>query len=176
MSLKNKTVAILVEELYQDLEVWYPFFRLKEEGANVIVVGTGSRNVYKSKHGYEIKVDMSASKLNAKDFDGVIIPGGYAPDYLRRYSEVNDFVRKMYERGKVISSICHGAWVLCSAGIVKRKTITCFSAIKDDVKNAGAKYVDREVVVDGNLITSRKPEDLPAFLRETIRALKRGVN
>lgn len=167
-----KKIAVLVEDLYQDLEVWYPYLRLKEEGFKVYAVGTGRSKVYKSKHGYEMLQERSVREISEKDFHAVVIPGGYAPDILRRYAEVNNFVRKMFEAKKVVASICHGAWVLASAGVLKGRSATCFSAIKDDVINAGAKYVDREVVVDGNLITSRKPEDLPAFMNAVIIQLQ----
>lgn len=170
--MESKTVGILVEDLYQDLEVWYPLFRLQEEGFNVLVIGTG-KEIYRSKHGYEIKADVSVDKVRIEDLDGIIIPGGYAPDILRRYPQVNNLVKKLFNQGKVVASICHGGWVLISAGILKGKKLTSFSAIKDDIVNAGGIYEDGEVVVDGNLITSRKPEDLPAFLREIIRGLRK---
>ncbi len=169
MKLKKKKVAVLVEDLYQELEVWYPVLRLREAGANVIVVGTGTKKVYLSKLGYEIKVDIEAK--NVKDIDGIIIPGGYAPDRLRRYEAVNKLVHNAFRKKKVVAAICHGAWVLVSAKVLKGKKVTCFKAIKDDVINAGGKYIDKEVVVDSNLITSRKPEDLPAFMKAIIKAL-----
>ena len=171
MKLKGKNIAILVENDYQDLEVWYPYYRMKEENANVIIVGTGSSDIYKSKHGYEVKVDKTADKVSEKDFDAVIIPGGWAPDRLRQYPAIVNFVRDMFNKGKIVASICHGGSVLVSAGIVKGKTITSYRAIKDDLISAGANFVDKEVVVDKNLITSRKPDDLPAFCREIIAAL-----
>ena len=170
MASSGKRVAILVEDLYQDQEVWYPFFRLKEEGAEVLVVGTNKKE-FKSKHGYTILADVTVDRVSAKQFDALIIPGGYAPDILRRYPAVIQLVREMHQQGKLIAAICHAGWVLCSAGVLRGKTATCFFAIKDDLVNAGAKYVDREVVRDGNLITARKPEDLPAFLRAIIEAL-----
>ncbi len=166
-------IAVLVEDQYQVLEVWYPILRLKEEGFEVLSVGTGLKNSYKSKEGYEIIVDTSIDKIDAKDFSAVVIPGGYAPDILRRYPKVINFVRDLFNSGKVVAAICHAGWVLASADILKGKTATCFFAIKDDIIHAGAKYVDQEVVVDGKLITSRKPEDLPSFLREIIKALKK---
>ena len=173
MSDNTKRVAILVEDLYQVLEVWYPLLRLKEEGIKVQTIGTGTKETYASKEGYPIKVDTAIDKVKVADFDGVIIPGGYAPDILRRYKKIVNFVKRLYIDGRVVASICHGGWLLVSAGILKGHTATCFFAIKDDVIAAGAKYVDREVVVDGNLITSRKPEDLPRFVEEIIKAIKK---
>ena len=166
-------VAILVEDLYQVLEVWYPLLRLIEEGISVVTVGTGSKDTYASKEGYPITVDTAIDAVVADDFDGVIIPGGYAPDILRRYQTVVDFIKELHSQGKVIAAICHGGWLLVSADIVRGRKATCFVAIKDDLIAAGAQYVDREVVVDGNIITSRKPHDLPRFVGEIIRGVKR---
>ncbi|MFA5355906.1 MAG: type 1 glutamine amidotransferase domain-containing protein [Candidatus Omnitrophota bacterium] len=166
-----KRVAVLVEDQYQVLEVWYPYLRLREEGMEAVLVGTGKKE-YKSKEGYPAEEELSIKKAGAHDFDAVVIPGGYAPDILRRYEEVNRFVNEIFKRGKIVAAICHGGWVLVSASILKGKKVTGFSAIKDDLINAGAKYVDRDVVVDGNLITSRNPYDLPAFCREIIKGLK----
>jgi protease I len=168
--MKNKRVAIFAEELYEDLELWYPLIRLKEAGCAVDVIGTGKKK-YAGKHGLPVKPDKDIEKARMEDYAAVIVPGGYAPDRLRRYPEVLNFVKRAYNEGKVVASICHGPWVLVSAGILNGKRLTCFFAIKDDVKNAGGNYVDREVVVDGNLITSRDPDDLPAFCREIIKAL-----
>jgi len=173
MAKAVKKVAILVEDLYQVLEVWYPLFRLKEEGARVVTIGTGLKEIYGSKEGYPIKVDASIDHVQASDFDAVIIPGGYAPDILRRYEKVVSFVRDLDSRGSVVASICHGGWLLVSANILKGRTVTSFFAIKDDLIAAGGKYVDHDVVVDGNLITSRKPEDLPRFVEEIIKLLKK---
>lgn len=166
-----KKVAVLLEDHYQVLEVWYPYLRLREEGIQAVLIGTGKKE-YKSKEGYPAREELSIKKAQTDDFDAVVIPGGYAPDILRRYAEVNKFVREMFEKGKIIASICHGGWVLVSAGILKGKTVTGFSAIKDDLINAGAKFLDKEVVVDGNLITSRNPFDLPAFCAEIIKKLR----
>ena len=171
MAMQGKRVAILVEDLYQDQEVWYPYYRLKEAGAEVLVVGTGKPE-YKSKHGYPITPTTSAEEVLAADLDGVIVPGGYAPDILRRFPSVIRLLREANRQGKLIGAICHAGWVLCSADVLKGRTVTCFSAIRDDVVNAGATYVDREVVRDGNLITSRKPDDLPAFMRVFLDALQ----
>ena len=170
MSLTGKRIAILVEDLYQDQEVWYPYYRLQEAGADVVIVGTGKPD-YKSKHGYPIASQTTADRVAASDFDGVIVPGGYAPDLLRRHPAVVRFVAEANRLGKVIGAICHAGWVLVSADILRGKTATCFSAIRDYIVNAGATYVDREVVRDRNLVTSRKPDDLPAFMRTFIDAL-----
>ena len=165
-----KTAAILVEDLYQEMEVWYPAYRLREEGIKTVFVGTG-KSEYKSKLGYPVAADANAKDVSASQFDAIVIPGGYAPDILRRHEAVNCLVADMFKAGKVVSSICHGLWVCASAGILKGRTVTCFFAVKDDVINAGANYVDKEVVVDGNLISSRTPPDLPAFCREIVKAL-----
>lgn len=172
MSLKGKKVAVLAEEMYQEMELWVPYYRLKEAGAEVKVVGP-EKKTYKSKLGYPVNADVAASEVSAKDFDGVVIPGGYAPDLMRRHQAVLDLVKGCFQQGKPVAAICHAGWVPISAGILKGKTATCFFAIKDDMINAGARYVDQEVVVDGNLITSRKPDDLPAFCRELVKALEK---
>jgi protease I len=172
MSLEGKKIAILAENNYQELELWYPFYRLKEEGAEVKIVGSGSSSTYTSKTGYPVTVDLSAEAVNMAGFDGIIIPGGYAPDLMRRYPPMVKLVRDAYDQGKVIGAICHAGWMLVSAGILNGKRATCFFAIRDDVINGGAEYLDQEVVRDGNLITSRMPDDLPAFCREIILALK----
>jgi protease I len=168
--------AVLVEDHYQVLEVWYPYLRLREEGIETILIGTGSKKEYKSKEGYPAIAELSIKSTKVSDFSAVIIPGGYAPDILRRYKEVNNFVKDMYVEGKLVAAICHGGWVLVSAGILKNKEVTCFYAIKDDLINAGAKFIDQEVVVDGNLVSSRNPYDLPAFCAQIIDILKKGKN
>jgi protease I len=172
MSLDGKRIAVLAEDLYQELELWYPVLRLREAGAEVVIVGTGSAQEYTSKHGYPVTVDAAADDVQAADFDALVVPGGYAPDKMRRYPTVNKLAREMFLQNKVVAAICHAPWVLVSADILRGRTATCFSSIKDDVINAGANYVDREVVRDGNLITSRQPDDLPAFCREIIAALE----
>jgi protease I len=161
---------VLAEDQYEELELWYPAFRLEEEGAEVIIAGTGAKE-YRGKHGYPARAEADVRNLAAADFDAVIIPGGYAPDRLRRHEAVLSLVRDAFHQGKIVASICHAAWVPISAGIVKGKRATCYYSIRDDLKNAGADYVDTEVVRDGNLITSRQPADLPAFCREIIAAL-----
>jgi len=172
MSLAGKKVAILVADMYQELEFWYPYLRLKEEGAEVLAVGPEAKE-YKSKLGYPAKADLGAKDVRAPDFQGVVIPGGYAPDYLRRSPELVRFVKDMAEAGKPVAAICHGPWMLCSARVVKGKRVTSFFAIRDDLENAGAIWVDEPVVVDGNIITSRMPQDLPLFLKAVIEALRK---
>jgi len=171
MRLKGKKVVILIENNYQDLEFWVPYYRLKEEGVEVTVVGSGSSRTYTSKYGYPVEAEKEAKDIDVSKYDGVVIPGGYAPDLMRRYPDMVRIVREAHQKGKVIAAICHAGWMLVSAGILKGKKATGFFSIKDDLINAGANYVDSEVVRDGNLITSRKPDDLPAFCRETIEAL-----
>ncbi|GAB60995.1 MAG: type 1 glutamine amidotransferase [Candidatus Jettenia sp.] len=165
-------IAVLIEDHYQILEVWYPYLRLREEGIETVFVGTGTKKSYESKEGYPAQEELSIKNINTHDFEGVIIPGGYAPDVLRRYEEINTFVKTMHQKGKLVAAICHAGWVLVSAGILKGKKATCFYAIKDDVVNAGAEFLDKEVVVDGNLITSRNPFDLPAFCTQIVKFLK----
>ena len=173
MRLKGKKIVLLAENSYQELELWVPYYRLKEEGAEVTVVGTGSSRTYTSKHGYPVDVNKEAREIDMSAYDGVVIPGGYAPDLMRRYPEMVKIVREAHHQGKMVAAICHAGWVLVSAGILKGKRVTGIFAIKDDLVNAGATYVDAEVVRDGNLITSRKPDDLPAFCREMVDALSK---
>ena len=165
MELKGQHIAILAEDLYQELELWYPLLRMREAGAEVTIVGMPDVEEYHSKLGYPVKVDAAADAVSADDFDAVIIPGGYAPDRIRRHQPMLDLVRGVFERGGVVAAICHGAWVPISAGIMKGRQATCLI-------NAGATYVDIDVLQDGNLITSRVPQDLPAFCRTIISALK----
>jgi protease I len=171
MVLKGKRIIILIENMYNELEYWYPYYRLKEEGAEVVTVGTGNGQ-YTSKAGLNAKADTGAKDVKITDFDGIIIPGGYAPDIMRRYPEMVKLVKDADDAGKVIGAICHAGWMLASARILKNRRVTSFFAIKDDLIHAGAEWVDEEVVTDCNLITSRKPDDLPAFMRAVISALK----
>jgi len=166
-------VAVLVENQYQVLEVWYPYLRLREEGIETVFVGTGKKS-YLSKEGYPAQEELEIQKADPTDFDGVIIPGGFAPDHMRRHPEVAAFIRKMHDQGKLVAAICHGPWMLASADVLRGKKATSFFAIQDDIRNAGADWVDEEVVVDGNVITSRNPYDLPAFMQACIHFLKKS--
>jgi protease I len=171
MELKGKKVALLVDNVYQELEVWYPLLRLREAGAEVVTVGAKAGETYKSKLGYPVTAGKSYDQVATADFDGVVIPGGFAPDHIRRHEKANQFVHDMDAEGKLVAAVCHALWVPCSAKMLKGRRATCFFAIKDDVINAGALYEDAEVVVDRNLVTSRTPDDLPAFMRACIQVL-----
>lgn len=172
MELAGKKILILVEQMYNEFEFWYPYYRLKEAGAGVTIVGSGSAAVYTSKNGLPVTVDTAAEKVDPAECDGVIIPGGYAPDIMRRHAAMVRLVKDCAEAGKLVAAICHAGWMLASAEIVAGRTLTSFFSIKDDLVHAGARWVDQEVAVDGNLITSRTPDDLPAFMRAIISALK----
>jgi protease I len=169
--LKGKKIAILVDDLYQDMELWYPAFRFREAGAEVILAGAEAGKSYRSELGYPARADMAYSSLSVREFDGVVIPGGYAPDLIRRYVKANQFVCEMDWERKPVAAISHGAWVLCSAGILRGRRLTCSAAIKDDTIHAGAEYENTGVVVDGNLITACGVEDLPRFGREALAAM-----
>ena len=170
-SESKQKIAILVEKDYQDMEVWYPYLRLVEAGYDAVPIGVKQKD-YKGKYGYPIECKTTIDKVKAAQYDGVVIPGGWAPDFLRLSKEVLKFVADMDKAGKMVAYICHAGWVPASAGILKGRTVTCYKAIKDDVVNAGAKWVDKEVVIDKNLITSRTPWDLPAFMRAVLEFLK----
>lgn len=170
MSLVGKRIVVLVEHHYQDLEVWYPILRLREAGCKVQVVGTGAPE-YVGKYGYPVKVDKNADKVRSAGVDGLVIPGGWAPDKLRLSEHVLQLVREMNRAKKPIACICHGGWVLVSAGVLRGRKVTSYAAIRDDMVNAGAKWVDEEVVTDKNLVTSRKPDDLPAFMLKFMELL-----
>jgi len=174
MRWAGKRVAILAENLYQEMELWVPYYRLREEGAEVKVVGAGGAKGYTSKHGYPVSVDAQAEAVSAVEFDAVVVPGGYAPDIMRRHPAMVRLVREAHQQGKVVAAICHAGWMLASADILRGRRATGFHSIKDDMVHAGATWVDAEVVVDGTLITSRKPDDLPAFCRELVNALVKG--
>lgn len=171
MSISDKHIAILAEDDYQELELHYPRLRLIEAGARVSVLGAG-KDSYHSGKGYAVKADADVSDARADDFDAVVIPGGMAPDKMRRHRAMVDFVRALHDAGKPVAWICHAGWMAVSADIVRGRRATSFASIRDDMVNAGAEWVDEEVVVDGNLISSRVPDDLPAFCKAILAALE----
>lgn len=164
-------IAVLAEHIYEDLEAWYPILRLREAGCKVSVVGPENGVVYKSKHGYDLKSDIAADQVDHTQFDGVVIPGGYAPDKMRRNKHMVELVKDLFNDGKLVTSICHGPWMMCEADILRGRRFTCVGAIKTDCVNAGGTFEDAEVVVDGNLITSRTPPDLPAMMKACLKFL-----
>lgn len=165
--------AILIENNYQELEAWYPYYRLKEAGFQPVFAGPDKDKIYKSKNGYPLKSEISFELLTPEEYSGVIIPGGYAPDIIRRDKKALSFVKNIYNSGKLTAAICHGGWVLISAGILKGKKITGFFSIKDDLINSGAEYLDKSVVVDKNLVTSRTPDDLPDFCKAILNIMEK---
>lgn len=165
MDLSGKKIALFIEEMYNEHEFWYPKFRLLEAGATVVVAGTAADKEYNSKVGFGAKSDVAFSSLVAEEFDGVIIPGGYAPDYMRRSKDARQFVKAMDDQGKLVAFICHAGWMVISAGILKGRKVTSVASIKDDMVNAGAEWQDAEVVRDRNFVSSRTPADLPAFMK-----------
>jgi protease I len=169
--MSSKKVAIMLDQQYQVLEVWFTFYRLKEAGIDCDFVAAEANKDYPSKEGYPCRSTVAAKNAKPADYDCMIVPGGFAPDFMRRSDDVIKFANDMVNADKIIAAICHGVWLLCSTKILKGKTATCFMAVRDDVKNAGANYVDEECVVDGNLITARKPDDLPAFCRAILKTL-----
>ena len=171
MTLEGKKIVVFAERMYQELELWYPVLRMREEGATVSVVGPEKDATYNSERGYPVKTDLSPAEVDVANIDAVIVPGGYAPDLMRRNNGLVGLVREAFESGKIVATICHAGWMLASAGIARGRKVTCVTSIKDDLINAGATYVDQPVVRDGNIITSRVPSDLPAFCREIISAL-----
>ncbi len=168
MTLDGKRAAIMVGPQFEDTEALYPLYRLREAGAQVGVIGSEAGATVPGKKGHELKVEQAAADVRADELDLLVIAGGYGPDKLRTDDGVIRLVRDMHEAGKPIAFICHAGWVPASAGIVQGKRVTSVAAIADDLRNAGADWEDSEVVVDGNLISSRRPDDLPAFMRATI--------
>ncbi|HLS65913.1 MAG TPA: type 1 glutamine amidotransferase domain-containing protein [Pseudogracilibacillus sp.] len=171
MRLKGKKVIALVDHEFEDLEHWYPVYRLREEGAQVDLVGPETGITYKGKYGVPATTDYAFADVNAQDYDAVVVPGGWAPDTLRRYPEVLQIIREMDEAKKPIGQICHAGWVLISADVLRGKKVTSTPGIKDDMTNAGATWVDESVVVDGHIISSRRPPDLPDYMRAFIDVL-----
>lgn len=168
--MKPDRVVILLERDFQDLEVMYPKYRFLEAGLEVVCAGTGA-DVYTGKYGYPVKADGRIDDYRVADVAAVIVPGGWAPDFLRRHEPMVRFVREAALAGRVVGAICHGGWMLASAGVLEGRRVTSFFSIRDDMTHAGAEWVDREVVVDGRLVTSRQPDDLPAFCREILTLL-----
>jgi protease I len=173
MSLDGKRVAVLVEDDYNLDEFIYPYHRFKEAGAEVTVIGSSRTDTFTS-HGRAVTADLAAAAADVADFDAVIIPGGYSPDKMRRDKAMVGFVRGMDEAGKPVAAICHAGWMLVSAKIVKGRRATCFYSVRDDLEAAGALWSDEAVVVDGNLVTSRTPSDLPVFCAAVLDLMERA--
>ena len=171
MSLAGKSILFFCAAQYEDLELWYPKIRLEEEGARTVVAGLEATTCT-GKRGYPCTPDTTVAQVRAEEFDGLVIPGGYAPDILRRNAKVLELTRSIFEAGKPVAFICHAGWVPISARIVKGRRMTSVGAIRDDLVNAGAAWEDSPVVVDGNLISSRTPADLGHFCRSLIAALQ----
>ena len=171
MKLKGKMIALMLDQQYQEMEVWYPYYRLREEGAQVVRVAPAAKQTYPSKLGYPCESDVSVRDVHGQEFDAVIAPGGWCPDFMRRDEHMIRFIQECVAADIVLAAICHGGWMLCCTDGLRGKRATSFVAIKHDMMNAGAKWVDAECVVDGKLITSRKPDDLPEFCQAIIKAL-----
>lgn len=165
-------ILIMVDEGVEDAEFLYPYYRFQEEGYKVDVVGSKAKETYLGKHGVPIKSNLSPEEVNVDDYEALIIPGGRAPDRMRINKGLVKIVRDFYERGKVIAAICHGPQMLIEADVLRGKRATCWKSVATDLRNAGATFVNSPVVIDGNIVTSRFPADLPKFCRETIKLLK----
>jgi protease I len=174
MRLAGKRIAMLLDEGFEDLEFWVTVMRLREEGAHVAVVGTEARRTVRGKNGLSATSDVAASEVSADEFQAVVVPGGWAPDKLRRYPEVTGLVRRAYEQKKIVGLICHAGLVGISAGIVRGHRATGSKGIQDDLVNAGAKWVDAPAFRDGNLVWGRVVEDIPDFCRELVKAIESG--
>lgn len=172
MRLAGKNVLSFVHHEFEDLELWYPILRLREEGAEVELAGEEAGVDYIGKYGVPAKSDLSYAEALTKQYDAILVPGGWAPDKIRRFPEVLELVCHMDDQKKPIGQICHAGWVLISANILKGRKVTSTPGIKDDMVNAGAEWLDEPVVVDGHLISSQRPPDLPDYLREFIKVLE----
>ncbi|GAE25018.1 ThiJ/PfpI family protein [Halalkalibacter wakoensis JCM 9140] len=171
MRLADKKIMAIVDEEFEDLELWYPVMRLREEGATVDFVGNERGKTYIGKYGVPATSDFAFDEVKASEYDGILVPGGWAPDKLRRYDQVLSFVKEMDRDEKPIGQICHAGWVLISAKILQGRKVTSTPGIKDDMENAGAEWFDEAVVVDGHLISSRRPPDLPPYAKAFADAL-----
>lgn len=170
--LDGKRIAILVEEGFEDSELIEPLRAMKDANARVVIVGSGSKDSYNGKRGsVTVKADTTADKVEAKSFDAIIVPGGYAPDKMRLYQPMIDLVKEAYDSGKVVGAICHGPQLLISADVLRGRQVTSWPSVAVDLRNAGATWVNQPVVQDGNLITARKPADIPKFNKAIIEAL-----
>ena len=169
--LQGKRVLIFVGDDYEDMELQYPKYRLLEAGAEVVVAGLEADVIHKGKYGYPQVSQKRIADLSGSDFDALVIPGGWMPDKLRRYDEVKKITSDIHHSGKCVASICHGPWIDISAGIVKGATYTSTPGLTDDLVNAGATWVDKPVVIDGNHVTSRRPDDLPEFCRGILEVM-----
>ena len=172
-NLNGKKFAVFIDSLFNEQEFIYPYYRLQEAGASVIIAGSEARE-YKGENGMTAATETAFADLSADQLDGIVIAGGYGPDKMRKNEACLNLVRAMHEKNKIIAFICHAGWVPVSAGILKGKRATSTLSIKDDMINAGCLWEDSEVVVDGNLISSRAPHDLPAFTRAIIACLTGG--
>lgn len=172
MRLQGKKIIALVHHEFEDLELWYPILRLQEEGAIVHLVGEEANIKYIGKYGVPASSDLAYRDINPEEYDGILVPGGWAPDKIRRFPEVISLVQHMDANKKPIGQICHAGWVLISARILQGKKVTSTPGIKDDMENAGATWYDEPVVTDGHLVSSRRPPDLPDYLREFINVME----
>ncbi len=170
MSLTNKKILSFVHHDFEDLELWYPIYRLREEGAIVHLAGEHKGEKYIGKYGVPAVADFSWDEVSASDYDGILVPGGWAPDKIRRYTKVLDILRFAHEHKKPIGHICHAGWVLASAKILKGVKLTSTPGIKDDMENAGAIWIDQPAVADGHMISAQRPPDLPAYMKLYIAA------
>ncbi|MBS7655462.1 type 1 glutamine amidotransferase [Candidatus Bathyarchaeota archaeon] len=170
--MKRKAL-IFVDEEFEDVELIYPYYRLQEAGFKVYFIGSEANKIYKGKRGISVTSNLSPKNLNINEYDVIIIPGGRAPDKMRMNKELVDLIKEAFKKGKIIAAICHGPQMLIEADVIKGRKVTGYKSISTDLKNAGAKFIDEPVVVDGNIITSRKPDDLPYFCKEILNALTR---
>lgn len=171
MQLQGKNVLQIVSDDFEDLELWYPVLRLREEGANVILAGEKADHAYIGKYGVPAKSDIAFDDVDISSYDAILVPGGWSPDLLRRFDSVKGFVRYMHDEKRPIGQICHAGWVLISAKILDGVNVTSTPGIKDDMENAGAIWHDEPVVVDGHIVSSRRPPDLPDYMREFIKVM-----